>query len=78
MSRQFKVGDRVRIKHGERPDNCFNGPFDQPVTVTEITRTGGFKWKTDKPLSLGARYGTFTEGECYMPDLYELEREAQE
>jgi len=68
----FKVGDRVKYKRAIAEANHTFGPFDYEVTVTEVTASGGFKWKTDAPVSMGARFGWFDHGECYNPAIYEL------
>ena len=60
----FKVGDRVRWK--------FGGPITEAVqTVTEITERG-FKWKLDEPVCIHPFFGSYQEGECYMPEMYEV------
>ena len=42
------------------------------ATVKEITDRG-FKYKLDKRYDLGARYGWFDEGECYLVGPNDLE-----
>jgi len=49
------------FKAGQQVQDIFSG---RVAEVTEVTENG-FKWRLAEPVFMGARLGSFQEGECY-------------
>ena len=61
-----EIGQRVREKNSSTKGNVTGH-------VIKEGKIAGFKWGLDKPVSLGARYGTYQEGETYPEGYFNWE-----